>query len=69
MIILTTDSICGDAVQDKGLVPFLCFWDGTDEDLFDGQNYGCKSDGRKCSGLIYRNNWKIPKNYPKKIHY
>ena len=57
-------------VNDKGLVPYLYSWDGKIETLYTHKTYGCKNgNGYMCSAVIWKNNWKIPKDYPAKIRY
>jgi len=44
--------------------PYIMNWDGTREQLLDGNTRSCKTDGVYCTKLIQLNNWKIPKDYP-----
>ena len=52
----------------KGVEPYRFAWDGTREDLFNNNTYGCRKDNTKerayCAALIQMNGWKIPKDYP-----
>lgn len=49
----------------KGLEPTLFGYDGNPETLYTN----CKDSGSYCAALIKNNNWKIPKNYPRKLIY
>lgn len=43
-------------------------WDGNEPSLYNDSTYGCKNgSGVYCTAIIQRNNWKIPKDYPKRI--
>lgn len=53
-----------------GVEPYKYSWDGTREDLFNNNNYGCGVNnviGAFCTELIKQNDWKFPADYPKKI--
>ena len=56
---------------DKGIEPAKFIWDGTTNDLLNDGERGCKTafSGVYCTALIQMNNWKIPKNYPRKVYY
>ena len=53
-----------------GLQPYKYNWNGTREDLFNNDHYGCGKEGvigAYCTELIRQNGWKIPNDYPIKI--
>lgn len=54
--------------KDKGVEPYMGFWDGTVEDLKNDSVTGCREDASSerafCTKLIQLNNWKIPDDYP-----
>ena len=58
-------------LYDKGLEPAKFNWDGTVQKLkYDGFR-GCYASGGNhayCTALIQLNGWKIPKDYPWKVH-
>lgn len=52
----------------KGLEPYYYSWDGKMQTLHNDTSYGCKDGGgHYCTAIIQQNNWKIPKDYPRKI--
>lgn len=55
--------------SNKGLEPYLYNWDGTENSLYNDQTSGCKSNGAYCAALIQYNNWKTPKDFPRKFKY
>lgn len=47
----------------RGIIPFYGLVSYSNEELLEF----CKSSPYRCSALIVRNGWKVPKNYPYKI--
>ena len=48
-------------------------WDGTEASLRNHENYGCRAENIKhglyCTKLIHYYGWKIPDDYPFRVHY
>ena len=48
-------------------------WDGTEASLRNHAEYGCRADNNKhslyCTKLIHYYGWKIPDDYPYRVHY
>jgi len=55
--------------SNKGLEPYLYNWDGSLSSLYDDPSNGCRHNGNYCTALIQYNNWKIPKDFPRKFKY
>ncbi|MBP3925040.1 type II secretion system protein [bacterium] len=59
----------------RNFEPYKYLWNGNITSLYTGEGVytstACNSsgDGRYCSAIIQYNNWKIPKDYPRKILY
>jgi len=53
----------------KGLEPYKCDWNGNITSLYKGSGYSCSINGNYCTAIIQLNNWKIPKDYPRKIKF
>ncbi len=53
----------------KGLEPWRAGWDGTVESLYSECKNKDRSYNRPCAAIIQFNGWKIPKDYPYKVHY
>ena len=57
--------------KNKGVEPYMGFWDGTLDDLKNNSRTGCRenvtSERAFCTKLIQLNNWKIPDDYPVKF--
>lgn len=56
----------------KGVEPYMYAWEGTTEDLYNDNMFGCKKESvttahAYCTALIQQNGWKIPDNYPFKF--
>ncbi len=54
----------GQGHKNKWLEPYSYNWDGTEEDLYSD----CEESGTYCTKLIQYNGWKIPKDYPRRVH-
>ena len=54
--------------KNKGVEPYVVWWDGKEESLYNSSSYGCneKSSSNRmyCAAVIQHNGWKIPKDYP-----
>ncbi|MBP3924109.1 type II secretion system protein [bacterium] len=61
----------------RNFEPYKFTWNGDLTSLYTGEgaysstacNLGQHGDGRYCTAIIQYNNWKIPKDYPRKILY
>ncbi|MBP3924598.1 type II secretion system protein [bacterium] len=56
----------------RNFEPYKFEWDGSENSLYTKNYYGCSGQnklGYYCTALIQYNNWKIPKDYPRKILY
>lgn len=55
----------------RGVEPYKCGWDGTEEMLKGKSSIGCRKDVSNerayCTALIQLNGWKIPDDYPLKF--
>lgn len=51
--------------KNKGVEPYLAWWDGKEKSLYNSSKYGCNSTANRmyCAAVIQHNNWTIPKNY------
>lgn len=66
-------------LNNKGMEPFLYYWNGNENNLYESTKYGCKNGspsgfpinikGAYCTAIIQRNGWKIPAQYPRKIKF
>jgi len=69
----SNDAACGEQHRNKGVEPYKWCWDGTREQLLEGNpgwDFACRTDARDpalCTALIQLNNWKIPDDYPFKF--
>lgn len=58
-------------LYDKGFEPTLYEWDGTENWLRNDSQRGCylsNSSHVYCTGIIWYNGWKIPKDYPWRVN-
>ena len=55
----------------KGFEPYKYTWDGTEQGLYNGNIYSCKSGTNPyfCTAIVQYNGWKIPDDYPFKVSY
>ncbi|MBO5386198.1 type II secretion system protein [bacterium] len=65
------DGDCWRHHVEKGLEPYMYCWDGDPKSFYEEGTYSCHKNGsgHQCTGLIYHNQWEIPKDYPRKLRY
>ena len=51
----------------NSIEPYVTYWDGKIETLYEGHSFSCSRNGAFCTKLIQVNGWKIPKDYPLKF--
>ena len=58
-------------LYNKGMEPYLYDWDGDINSLYSGKRYSCdkNGEGHYCTAIIFKNGWKIPQNYPRRISF
>lgn len=55
-------------MYNKGMEAYMFNWNGNKNRLYNDTDKGCRNgNGIYCTAIIYLNNWKIPKDYPKRV--
>ena len=55
-------------MYNKGMEASMFNWNGNKNMLYNDTDRGCRNgNGTYCTAIIYLNNWKIPKDYPKRV--
>lgn len=59
---------CWKYMYNKGMEATMFNWNGNKNMLYNDTDRGCRNgNGTYCTAIIYLNNWKIPKDYPKRV--
>lgn len=62
------NQFCWKYMYNKGMEPTMFNWNGNKNMLYNDPDRGCRNgNGKYCTAIIYLNNWKIPKDYPKRV--
>lgn len=56
-------------LYNKRMEAHLFDWDGSISKLYSDSDRGCKNIGLYCTAIIQFNEWKIPKDYPKRVSF
>ncbi len=62
------NQFCWKYMYNKGMEATMFNWNGNKNMLYNDTDRGCRNgNGIYCTAIIYLNNWKIPKDYPKRV--
>ena len=62
------NAFCWKYMYNKGMEATMFNWNGNKNMLYNDTDRGCRNrNGIYCTAIIYLNNWKIPKDYPKRV--